>query len=528
MTLSRRGFLRGASGALGMFGAAAAMSSVIGSEAFAATLGGYGGYRALVTVFLLGGNDGNNVLVPLASAKYAKYMEARPDVGLLWDASDPANSELLPVSPVGLGASSYGVHYQMPNVASLFTEGKAAFVCNAGPLVLPMLKSDYTSNSVQRPDSLFSHLDQQNAWASGIANPSEVISAVGPTGWGGRVADRMAPVQSGDYPEVVSFGGKELFGVGQVRSGLAMAGSGDLGLKVTSSTAFNTLRDESLLEVLAATNSVRLEEAYGAIGVAGITYSSQRNAARDDAWSALPAGTGKAINAAFGTVSADDAPLLLTDGSLKSQLYQVVRDIVAGSTKTAFGGLGLRRQMFSVGLGGFDTHAGQRDAQDGLLAALDAAIGAFQAAIEILEAAAVTGGAGGSLGGFAPQATLFTMSDFSRTLKENQDNGTDHAWGNHVIVVGSQVVGNKLYGAYPSVDLSSDGANNPDTTDSRGRWIPTVCVEQVANTLARWLGATSTADRQYMFPNLDAFIASAVERSFPTHTRSYQLGFMAA
>jgi uncharacterized protein (DUF1501 family) len=526
MTLSRRGFLRGAFGALGMFGAAAAMNSVLGSEAFAATLGGYGGYRALVTVFLLGGNDGNNLLVPLSAAGYGQYIDARPDVGLLWDAADPGGSELLPLSPAGLGANSYGVHYQMPNLAALFGAGKAAFVCNAGPLVLPMKKGDYTGNTVQRPDSLFSHLDQQNAWASAIANPSQVASPVGPTGWGGRVADRIAPIQAGDYPEVVSLGGRELFGVGQVRSPLTMGGSGQIQLTVTNDAAFNDLRDEMLPEVFAITNSVRLEEVYGSIGIAGITYSEQRNAARDTAWSALPTGTGAAINAAFGTATANDAPLAMGDGSLRAQLYQVVRDIVAGATKTTSGGLGLRRQMFSVGLGGFDTHTVQRSAQDGLLAALDMAIASFQAALEILAGAAAAGGAGGSLAGLAPQATLFTMSDFGRTLAENQDDGTDHAWGNHMIVVGSQVAGNKLYGAYPNLDLSNDGAGNNDSVDGRGRWIPTLCVEQVANTLARWLGATSAADRQYMFPNLDAFVTSAVARGFPVHTRSYQLGFM--
>ena len=217
------------------------------------------------------------------------------------------------------------------------------------------------------------------------------------------------------------------------------------------------------------------------------------------------------------------APAAASDGSLASQLYQAVRDIIAGATATASGGLGLRRQMFSVSLGGFDTHSGQKTAQAALLGELDVAIAAFQAAIEALAAS-------GAFGATPPQTTLFTMSDFSRTLLDNADSGSDHAWGNHMIVVGSSVVGKKLYGAYPSFDLELDPVTkrpkSPDSVDDHGRWIPTLCVDQMANTLAYWLGATSATDRAYMFPNLAGFLSAATAGAYPAHTKLANLGFL--
>lgn len=527
MTLGRRGFLRGASGALGFFGAAAAMNKVLSSDAFAATLAGYGGYRAIVNVFLLGGNDGNNVLVPLTESggtgPYDRYLAARPNVGL-----KKTKSELLPISPVGLPADSYGVHFKMTNVKALFDAGKAAFICNAGPLVTPLTKTTYLGTG-EKPESLFSHPDQQDAWASAIANPHSVVlppslQSAGRTGWGGRVADRIDTIagHGGDglYPETVFFSGKGLFGVGAARKALAVGATGMYGLKAVADTAFMDFRDETLAGLFAITNDSDPEEAYGNISSAAMIYADQRNAARDAAWTWLPVATRNAINAAFGTTTTDGAALAASDGSLKSQIYQTIRDIVAGAVTLANGGLGLRRQIFSVGLGGFDTHSGQRAAQDALLDEVDDAIGAFQGAIEAIETSGV-------FGTLPPQATLFTMSDFGRTLVENADGGSDHAWGNHVIVVGSRVAGQKLYGAYPNLDMSGGGASNNDTTDSRGRWIPTLCVDQVANTLAIWLGANNTtADRPYLFPNIQGFVDAAVAGGFPAHTKQFNLGFM--
>ena len=522
MTLSRRGFLRGASGAMGFIGAAAAMNKIFGSEAFAATLNAYAGYRALVAVFLLGGNDTNNVLVPLTSngttGPYDRYVQARPTVKL-------SAAELSPVTPAGLAAGSYGIHFKMPNVTALFVANKAAFVCNAGPLVLPLDKATYDSTPSARPENLFSHSDQQDAWASAIANPVSIalpaaLVGKGPTGWGGRFADRIDSLNPGSYPEVVSFGGKPLLCVGGDRAPFSVGSSGALALRTTNDAAFDTLRDGALEEALAITSTLPLDEAYGSVAMAAITYAAERTRARDDAWALLSTTTRIAINTAFSPANAVADPLdgalgLMVDGSIVGQLYQVVRDIIAGAA-AAPDGLGLKRQVFSAGFGGFDTHSGQRATQDALLEQLDAAIGAFQGAMEALAGDA-------AFGATPPQATLFTMSDFGRTLVENSDGGTDHAWGSHVLVVGSNVLGGALYGTFPNLDMSGGGAANTDTTDSRGRWIPTVSVEQVANTLAYWMGASGSNDRDYMFPNLMPYVAASPNGSIGKQQR---LGFM--
>jgi uncharacterized protein (DUF1501 family) len=510
MTFSRRKFLQGASSSLGFFAAAATMPRWIG-EADAATLTGYAGYRAAVCVFLLGGNDGNNVIVPLTSTPFAQYRAARPNVGF-----DQAS--LLPINPVGLARGSYGLHPSLTRLQALFEQQRAAVVCNVGPQVLPMLKADYTSGAVARPDNLFSHSDQQDAWASAIANPStvtlpfELIGKV--TGWAGRTADKLYTLNAREYPTVVSFGGKPLLAAGAEHPPMMVSSSGALSFRQTSDAQFNTLQNAALTQVMGIHNDVTLEAAFGGVFSTAQTYATSRTTARDAAWNALPQATRDAIDALF------VPPATGSSGwSLHTQLYQVLKDLVAGATPTAGGGLGLRRQVFSVGIGGFDTHVGQRAAQDALLAQLDFALAAFHQAVDLLRTSGV-------FGATPPQATLFTMSDFGRTFLENSDRGTDHAWGNHCIVLGDRVQGGRLYGTFPSLDLAGGGANNPDTVDSKGRWIPSLTVDQYAYSLAYWLGLNTAPERSYVFPNIAGYVASATTRGLPSAMRSYRVGFM--
>ncbi|NMO20086.1 DUF1501 domain-containing protein [Pyxidicoccus fallax] len=510
MTFSRRKFLQGASTSLGFLAAAATMPRWLG-EANAATLTGYAGYRATVCVFLLGGNDGNNVIVPLTSTPFAQYRAARPNVGF-----DQAS--LLPINPVGLAAGSYGLHPSLTRLQALFEQERAAVVCNVGPQVLPMLKADYTSGTVARPDNLFSHSDQQDAWASGIANPSTVtlpLALIGKvTGWAGRTADKLHGLNPGEYPEVVSFGGKSLFAAGAVRQPMMVSSSGSLAFRQTSDANFNALQNAALSQVMGITNDVTLEASYGGVFTTAQTFATARTAARDAAWAALPQATRDAIDALF------VPPATGSSGwSLHTQLYQVLRDLIAGATATTGGGLGVRRQVFSVGLGGFDTHVGQRATQDSLLAQVDFALAAFHQSMDLLRAS-------GAFGTTPPQATLFTMSDFGRTLAENSDRGTDHAWGNHCIVLGDRVQGRRLYGTFPSLDLAGGAANNPDTVDSKGRWIPSLTVDQYAYSLASWLGLNTAAERDYVFPNIAGYVASATARGLSASTRSYRIGFL--
>ncbi|ATB49423.1 DUF1501 domain-containing protein [Corallococcus macrosporus] len=507
MSFSRRQFLRGTSSGLGLLAASSALPRWLVGEAQAASLGGYAGYRAAVCVFLLGGNDANNVLVPLGSTPYSHYRAARPNIGI-------PQGDLLPISPEGLAANAYGLHPSLQKVRALFDQGRAALVCNVGPLVLPMKKAEYTSGATARPDNLYSHSDQQDAWASAIANPSTAglpLALVGKaTGWGGRMADMIHGLNAGEYPEVVSFGGKPLFAAGASRQPMMVPANGTLAFRENGSASFNALQTEALAEVLGISNGVTLEASYAGIFTQAKTFALARAEARDAAWNALPLQTRNAIDALF------IPPSGVTGWSLLPQLQNVLRDLVAGATSAAGGGLGLRRQAFSVGLGGFDTHVGQLTTHEALLAQLDSSLDAFHRAVALLRESGV-------FGATPPQATLFTMSDFSRTMVENSDRGTDHAWGGHAIVIGEQVQGGRLYGTYPSLDLAANGANNPDTTDSRGRWIPTLSVDQYAYSLAYWLGATAATERDYVCPNLATYVAAATAGGFPAAARRYRI-----
>ncbi|QSQ24401.1 DUF1501 domain-containing protein [Pyxidicoccus parkwayensis] len=510
MTLSRRKFLQGASTGLGVLAAASTLPSWLG-RADAATLGGYAGYRATVCVFLLGGNDGNNVIVPLGAGPYAQYLAARPNLGL-------DSTALRVINPVGQPAGSYGLHPSLEKVQALFEQERAAVVCNVGPLVLPMRKADYTSETVARPDNLFSHSDQQDAWASAIANPSTIslpLSLVGKaTGWGGRTADKLAGVNPGDYPEVTSFGGKALFAAGAERQPMMVSSSGTLAFRQTGDADFNALQNDALAQVMGFHNNVALAASYGGVFTTAQTFAAARTAARDAAWATLPQATRDAIDALFVPTAQGSATW-----TLHTQLYQVVRDLIAGAMPTAGGGLGVRRQEFSVGLGGFDTHVGQGPTQEDLLTQLDFSLNAFHQAMTLLKTE-------GAFGTSPPQATLFTMSDFGRTLLENSDKGSDHGWGSHAIVIGDRVQGRRLYGTFPNLDLSNGAVNNLDTVDAKGRWIPTLTVDQYGFSLASWLGLSGAAERDYAFPNIAGYVAAATANGFPQSARAYKVGFM--
>ncbi|MFP2903771.1 DUF1501 domain-containing protein [Pyxidicoccus sp. 3LFB2] len=508
MSISRRLFLRGTSSTLGLLAASSTFPRLFGT-AEAATLGGYAGYRAAVCVFLLGGNDGNNVIVPLTSGQHARYLDARQNVGF-------EISELLAVNPVGQAAASYGLHPSLTRLRTHFEQDRAALVCNVGPMVLPMTKEDYTQGRVARPDNLFSHADQQDAWASAVANPStwapppSLIGKV--TGWGGRTADKLHTLNPGEYPEVTSFGGKPLFSVGGERQPMVVSPSGVLEFTGTGDANYNALREAALAQAVAIDNGVVLEASYGGVFTTAQTFATARAAAREAAWNVLPVATRNSIDALFTTPPG-------MSQQLRDQLYQVLLDFIAGAMPLARGGLGVRRQVYSVGLGGFDTHSGQRATQDALLAELDFGLDAFYRAVDLLRAET-------AFGGHPPQATLFTMSDFGRTLLENGDRGTDHGWGNHAIVLGERVQGRRLYGAFPSMDLLNNGANNPNTTDSKGRWIPSLTVDQYSFSIASWLGLSTVAERDYVFPNLEGYVQAAKTGGFPPAAQAYKVAFM--
>ena len=490
MTINRRFFLGGTAAGIAGLAATAALGRWA-RRANAATTERYAGHRSLVGVFLLGGNDGNQMLVP-RDARYAHYAAARPTIKL-------AQTELLPLD------AAYGLHPKMTRTKAAFVaaDPTAAFVVNVGPAALATRKVDYQNTAHRKPTNLFSHSDQQDAWATAVPVPG-LLPDASRTGWGGRIADRLDTVNplvlGATYPAMTLVGGRRVFAAS---AGLPIvtSASRELAFAANYSSDFYAVRGDALAEIAGHTNAAELQEAYGEVLATATAVAAERLRAREAAWAALAGTTRNPITNLFSTVPAS--------WGLPAQLFTVIKDIVAGAMPAATG-LGLRRQVFSVGLGGFDTHVGQRATQDGLLEQLDYSLDAFRRAMAILANDP-------AFGATPPQSTLFTMSDFGRTLTENSEAGTDHAWGNHMIVMGSCVAGGRIHGVFPNLDL----ATTTDSTDARGRWLPTTTVDQYVYNMALWLGVRAS-ELATILPNHQDYIADAIARSLPGYyTRTH-------
>lgn len=456
MSITRRNFLRSSACALGGMALASSMDTFSVVQAF--TPQSATDYKALVCVFLNGGNDGNNMVVSLD--QYTSYSNARNAAGLAL-----AQANLLPISPVSGG--SYGLHPSMPEMQNLFNQGKLAILCNNGPLVEPLTRTTYQNGTGKKPRQLFSHSDQVQLFQTAISN------SVSQTGWGGRLADRIKGLNgSATFPTNVSIAGINLLLSGVDTRQLAVADSNTplanvLQLNMTGSTSERTSRLASFNELRTLDNQFKLVKA------ASDTRSSSIQT--DDALSSV-------------------SPTLTTvfpNTSLGRQLRQVALLIKACTDVTA--GINMKRQIFFTQIGGFDTHSAEIGGQANLLTQVSQAINAFYAATVEL--------------GVQDKVTTFTMSDFGRTFQPAGSGvntvGTDHAWGNHQLIVGGSVLGHTFYGTYPTLALGgpndTDGGSNP-----RGRWIPTTSVEQYAATLALWYGLPS-ADLPAVFPLIGRF-----------------------
>ena len=420
-------------------------------SALAQTSGG--GYRALVCVFLFGGNDGNNTVVPLDS-RYSDYLTVRGDgsnggIGL-------AQSSLVPLTPAS-GSASYGLHPNLSDLQGIWNSGQMALLFNTGTLLQPMTVADYKSGAKPAPLDLFSHADQQNQMQTALSDSQSQ------SGWGGRIADALAGANgSSPLPLVLSTGGNVLFTLGAQSHPLALPSSGGFALKSFGgsyasgvSSAFQQLLalDRSNQQVAAAQSTTILGQA-----------------------------SSTALNSILTGISAVDSAFSGQQTGIANQLHQVAKVIAANQALSA------QRQIFFVQLGSFDTHTNQVQEQGDLFAQLGPALKGFNDAMNQI--------------GAASQVTTFTLSDFARTFQPNTGGGTDHAWGNHHFIIGGAVKGRQVYGTYPSLTL-----NGPDDVGGEGRWLPTTAVDQYGATLARWFGVPASA-LATVFPNLGSFSSS--------------------
>jgi uncharacterized protein (DUF1501 family) len=420
-------------------------------------------FKALVCLFLSGGNDANNLIIPTDSPTYNAYSNGRGALAL-------AQNAVLPITPRTNDGRSWGLHPSLginPNgstnggLKGLFDQGKMAIMANVGSLAYPLTKAEYTARPDLRPRQLFSHNDQQVEWQSSIADRPFT------TGWGGRLADLTNAFNENNRIAMsISLNGQNSFQVGRTVGQYAVGTTGAIALTGSGTgTSVNGLRTAALNDALAAQNANLFETAF-----AGLTSGAVANSAL---LSSVVTGASPFASFFAGLTS-----------NISQQLHMIVRLVNAQQA------LGLRRQVFFARLGGWDLHDNQvvagntaTGAHANLFRDVSQAVTAFYNALASVAA--------------DDQVTTFTASDFGRTYNTNGD-GSDHGWGSHHFVVGGAVRGGEIYGRMPTFVI--DG---PDDT-GRGRWIPSMSVDEYSATLASWFGVSAT-DLPVVLPNIGRF-----------------------
>ena len=463
VNINRRRFLQSSS-AMGFAAGTGLLAAMGSSAAFAADTSGY---KALVCVFFKGGLDSMDLVLPKDAASHAALADIRPGlfgaygVGSGASSRDLANIQKLnPTNASDFGGREFGFAPEMSGMRDLFEAGDAAIIGNVGPLIEPTTRDTMDNFSAQIPDRLFSHNDQQSTWMSFGTEGTQ-------SGWGGRFMEAALRSDGASNPtfSAISTSGNDVFLSGDgVRQFSAPSNpeSADilrqkwrLGSGRNSDAARAAIRDH-LASVGVTAQNLYAQDLIGVNSRAIENVETYKTAIEN------------------GTAVATTFP----ESRLATQLKTVANTIAVRNA------LNVRRQIFFVSIGGFDTHDNQKNSMPSLQTQISTSISAFQAAMSEL--------------GLSDNVTLFTGSDFGRTAIDNGD-GTDHGWGGHHLVVGGAVQGKKIYGTLPEYDLGAQSY-----TKSRGRLIPSVSVEQYAATLGGWFGLDQ-GELNAALPNLSNF-----------------------
>ncbi|WP_426166885.1 DUF1501 domain-containing protein [Pseudoduganella sp. R-34] len=447
---SRRAFLKRAS-ALGVAGVAApwAINLMSIAEAAAATASDY---KALVCVFLYGGNDYANTVIPYDSTNYTLYQGLRPTIAYARDAlTATALAPSVPVMDSTGAAREFALAPALAPLVPIFNNGQLGVMLNVGPLVQPTTKLQYQTKSVPLPPKLFSHNDQQSIWQSSAPEGSR-------TGWGGRLGDLFESGNGNATFTCVNVSGNAVYMAGKTAVQYQVSANGSMQFNGLKSPLFGSATaTEALRTLITQPRTHALENEYNRV----TRRSVDANAALTSALATAPA-----LQTVFPA-----------SNSLGDQLKMVARMI------SASGSLGAKRQVFFVSMGGFDTHDNLATVHPGLMAKLGDAMAAFyQATVEL---------------GVSDKVTTFTASDFGRTLVANND-GSDHGWGSMHFMMGGAVKGKRFYGTAPVV------ANNGPDDVGQGRLLPSTSVDQYAATMGKWLGA-SDSELLSLLPNLSNY-----------------------
>ena len=439
-SISRRSLLQLGMGTLGYFSTGGRLGRIGRLAAQATTTAP--DYKALVCIFLAGGNDANNLIVPLQTLlqTYSSYSAVRgPGFGV-------DSSQLLPI--VTRNGDQYGLHPQLAPLVPLYKQGDLAVVANVGTLFQPSTAAQVIAGSVLVPSNLYSHSDQQSQWQSAQTRTPSA------SGWGGRVADLLQSSNStATVPAGISLAGNNLF-----LSGITTS-SGQMGSALlTVDGADGSFRDAGQQKLLSLSSGLSLIQSANLTAKQAITFNTAVTSALS---------TGASLTTVFPSTV------------LGNQLFQVAQLIKARAA------LGVNRQIFYVNMGGFDLHSFQTANESVNFPQLAQALAAFYNAMVEL--------------GTLNNVVAFTESEFGRTLQPNTTGGTDHAWGSHHLVLGGPLKAADIYGTFPRLLL-----RGPDDANGRGAWVPTTSLDQYGATLASWFGVPD-ASMNTVFPNLPKF-----------------------